>query len=494
MTNEKNLELINSSSIYTQEPTLGRKFLFLELELLKRIVQLGWPVIFGMFTQSAINTVDLLMIGRLDDTVAVPGSAAVMSSLIILWAYGGFLSAISVGTQAIAARRFSEGNFTDAGQVLTNSLMVSLVSSIIISLLSIYTIEPVVALLSKDDVVKKMSVEYSSIRLLALPSMALMASFKSFYDSLGRVKIYMFVAIIMNIANTVINYFLIFGTDIFGLNIQPVGVNGAAWGSMLSSYIGLACIFIWSLRVQDRIKFKVFRIKNINFSIACKIAQLSFWSGLATVVLMSGVGLFNYIVSTIDKAANLPSINSSASSIIIHIMMMVFMSALAFGTSTSTLVSQSIGAKKIALAKRYVWQCVILALYATVIFGIIVFIFPKTILSLFLPADLNGNDLKDLVIEQAIPSLRITALLLSPASAAGLVLTQALYGTGETKFIMIVEFVLHFFCLVPLAWFLSLYFGFGLMGCWLAAVIYGFLLFLVTAIKFYKGSWENLKL
>lgn len=494
MTNEKNLALINYSSIYTQEPKLSRKFLFLELELLKRIVHLGWPVIFGMFTQSAINTVDLLMIGRLDDTVAVPGSAAVMSSLIILWAYGGFLSAISVGTQAIAARRFSEGNFMDAGQVLTNSLFVSLIASFLVTFLSIYTIEPVIALLTKDEIVRKMSVEYSSIRLLALPSMALMASCKSFYDSLGRVKIHMFVAIIMNIANTIINYFLIFGTDIFGIVIEPVGVNGAAWGSMLSSYIGLACILLWSLRKQDRVKFKAFRITNIDFSVAYKIAKLSFWSGLATVVLMSGVGLFNYIVSAIDQVSQLHSINSSASSIIIHIMMMVFMSSLAFGTSTSTLVSQCIGAEKVDLAKRYVWQCVILALYATIIFGVIVFIFPKFILSLFLPADLNNNALKDLVITQAIPSLRITALLLSPASAAGLVLTQALYGTGETKFIMIAEFILHFFCLVPLAWFLSLYFDLGLMGCWLAAIIYGFLLFLVTAIKFYNGSWEKVKL
>ncbi len=499
MTKKQNMakthESLETISVYTQDPPLNQfKFLFLETTLLKRIVQLGWPVILGMFTQSAINTVDLLMIGRLDDKIAVPGSAAVMSSLIILWAYGGFLSAISVGTQAISARRFSEGQYSLAGQVLSNSIFVSIVASFFITLLAIYSVEPIMFLLSKDETVIKMSIEYSQIRLLGLPSMALMASFKSFYDAMGRVKIHMCMAILMNIINICFNYFFIFGTSIFGFVIEPMGVNGAAWGSVISSYAGLLFMIGWSLRRSDRLKFSVFTIKNINLTISFAVAKLSVWSGLATVVLMSGVGLFNYIVSSIDKENNLASINSSASSIITHIMMLVFMSSLAFGTSTATLVSQSIGAKKIYLAQRYAWQCVILAIYSTIIFGTIVFIFPDFILSLFLPADLDNSQLKDLVIAQAIPSLKLTALFLSPAAAAGLVLTQALYGAGETRFIMMVEFILHFFCLVPLAWFLAIHLNLGLIGCWLAAVIYGALLFLATAYKFYQGSWKSLEL
>lgn len=481
----------HSGSVYTQDPGAQNfSFLFLQPTLLGRIVNLGWPVIIGMLTQAAINAIDLLMIGRLDDTIAVPGTAAIMASVVLLWAYGGFLSAVSVGTQAISARRFSEGDSLKTGQILTNSIFVSVIASIVVTLIAIVTIDFTIALLTKSTHVQEIASSYSRIRLLGLPSMALMATYKSFYDGQGRVRVHMVVAIMMNIINISINYFLIFGSS----SIPALGVNGAAWGSIIASYLGLFIMIFWSLRPEERAKFMAYRWRNIDTQIALKIARLSVWSGLATVVLMVGVGLFNYIVSVIDEVQNTGSVNASAASIITHVMMLVFMTCLAFGTSTATLVSQSIGANNIKLAERYVWQCVLLAVYVMGLFGVLAFLFPEPILNAFLPADLTGNELKAHVITTAIPSLKIAAILLSPTAAAGLVLTQALYGAGETRYIMIVEFILHFFCLVPLAWFLAIYLDIGILGCWIAAVIYACGLTSATAIRFLQGSWKHLKL
>ena len=42
----------------------------------------------------------------------IPGQSALAISLPLLWAVGGFLSAISVGTQAMTARRFGAGDAT----------------------------------------------------------------------------------------------------------------------------------------------------------------------------------------------------------------------------------------------------------------------------------------------------------------------------------------------------------------------------------------------
>lgn len=493
--NNENTSVQISESIYARDPGPSQmRFMFLEPTILGRIVHLGWPVIIGMLTQTAINTIDLLMVGRLDDAQAVPGTAAIMASVVLLWAYGGFLSAISVGTQALSARRYSEGSFEKAGQILSNSIAVSIIASAVITTIAIILIDPTMLLLTKSSEVQHIGGEFSKIRLLGLPSMALMASVKSFYDGLGRVRIHMCVAIIMNIVNAGVNYFLIFGSEFAGFKSPALGVYGAAWGSVVSSYVGVLIMVLWSLRKNDRLKFKVYRFKNLSFPIALTIARLSVWSGLATVVLMVGVGLFNYIVSSIDIVEGSSSINASAASIILHVMMLVFMTCLAFGTSTATLVSQCIGAKLPKLAERYVWQCVLLAVYVMTAFGVFTFLFPHPILTLFLPPDLDGNHLKELVINTAVPSLRMCALLLSPTAAAALVLTQALYGAGETRFVMIVEFLLHFLCLVPLAWLLALHFKMGILGCWIAAIIYASGLLIATATKFLSGSWKKLVL
>ena len=39
-----------------------------------------------------------------------------------------------------------------------------------------------------------------------------------------------------------------------------------------------------------------------------------------------------------------------------------------------------------------------------------------------------------------------------------MILTQALFGAGNTRFVMIAELILHFTCLVPLAWLLGVTF------------------------------------
>jgi multidrug resistance protein, MATE family len=490
----KHPEATNMVSIYTQDPD-PRHFKILGLEpiLLRRIIQLGLPVIIGMLSQTAINTVDLLFIGRLPEEIAVPGTAAVLSSIILLWAFGGFLSSISVGTQAITARRFSEGNWQQAGRVLTNAIAVSVIASIFIMILAEFLIDPLIALLSPSPAVQQLGTSYSRIRFWGLLSMALMSSYKSFYDGLGRVRIHMTIAILMNIVNITLCYFLIFGFSIFRFTIKPMHVEGAALGAVFSSYSGLLFMIIWSLRKHDRLNFGVYRLKNLNWNVAFAVAKLSFWSGLATVILMAGVGLFNHIVGLIDQLEGVDAINSSAASIIIHVMMLVFMSCLAFGTSTATLVSQSIGAKVPHLAERYGWQSVLLAVYSVSFLGFFAYLFPESILRIFMPKEVaHAGGLKDAVVLVAIPSLKLAIGLLSPLAAAAMVLTQALYGAGKTRYVMIVEFLLHFGCLVPLAWFLGVVCHLGLFGCWLAAVIYAALLLLATGIKFWKGNWKEM--
>ena len=483
----------NVGNIYTQDPGLLRfKILGLEPLLLRRIIHLGWPVIIGMLSQTAINTVDLLFIGRLPEEIAVPGTAAVLSSIILLWAFGGFLSSISVGTQAISARRFSEGDSLAAGRVLTNAIAVSIIAAVFIMALAEFLVEPLMALLSPSTTVQQLGTSYSRIRFWGLLSMALMASYKSFYDGVGRVRIHMTIAILMNIANIALCYFLIFGFSVFGFTLKPMHVEGAALGAVLSSYFGLLLMVIWSLRKEDRLNFGVYRLRQLTLKVAFAVAKLSFWSGLATVILMAGVGLFNHIVGLIDQLEGVDAINSSAASIIIHVMMLVFMSCLAFGTSTATLVSQSIGAKVPNLAERYAWQSVLLAVYSVSFLGFFAFLFPEPILRIFMPKEVtHASALKDAVVALAIPSLKLTIGLLAPLAAAAMVLTQALYGAGKTRYVMVVEFLLHFGCLVPLAWILGVVCRFGLFGCWLAAVVYVALLLLATGIKFWRGQWKE---
>jgi len=59
---------------------------------------------------------------------------------------------------------------------------------------------------------------------------------------------------------------------------------------------------------------------------------------------------------------------------------------------------------------------------------------------------------------------------------------------------MVAELVLHFLCLVPLAWLLGLELGVGLVGIWSAALVYVVLLTGVMILKFRSGDWKAIKI
>jgi len=154
------------------------------------ILKLAIPTLLAMVSQAAVNTLDTLFLGRLDDKVeAANAQAALLPSLVILWAFGGSLSAISVGTQALAARRFAEKKDAEIGQVLFNSAAFSLIAGIAFTILGFLILDPLLNLIIKGDNVegaRNAARSYMHLRLFGIASMSLTASFKAFFDGIGK--------------------------------------------------------------------------------------------------------------------------------------------------------------------------------------------------------------------------------------------------------------------------------------------------------------------
>jgi Na+-driven multidrug efflux pump len=99
----------------------------------------------------------------------------------------------------------------------------------------------------------------------------------------------------------------------------------------------------------------------------------------------------------------------------------------------------------------------------------------------------------ELVQRAALGPMRVMGIC-TPLIATGMILTQALFGAGNTRFVMVVELILHFTCLVPLAWLLGITMDLGLMGIWTATVVYIVLLTVIMTWKFRTGDWKHITL
>jgi Na+-driven multidrug efflux pump len=253
---------------------------------------------------------------------------------------------------------------------------------------------------------------------------------------------------------------------------------------MISSYIGLALLIVWSLRYRN--SYDCYHIKNVSRRQQWELIKLSAPSALATLFVMSGFSVFYKIVGVLDgRTGEGSTVYAAATQNIIVILMAFFTGCMAYGTATATLVGQSMGAKQYDLAERYGWEAVKIGVYITIVVGLGVISFPDAVLHVF------SKDAA--VIAVARPILRICGALL-PFVLSALVLTQALFGAGNTKFVMFVEFGLHFFCLVPLAYIFGIVIGWGVLGVWMGAFAYILLLCSIMGWKFAEGAWKEIQI
>jgi MATE family multidrug resistance protein len=453
--------------------------LAIDRPLARRLGSLAVPVVIAMVSQTLINWVDHILIGRLPSAESIPGQAALGPALNLFWAVGGTLAAISVGTQALTARRLGEQQHSRAGQVLFNSIIVAAGFSALASLLGWFAAPGMFRMIHHVPEEVRLGIPYLKWRMAGVFAMVVTMSYKSWFDGLGRTRVFMGVAITMNIINAILNVLLIFGVGGF----PRLGMEGSGIASMISSYIGLAMLIGWSLRYRN--SYDCYHLANVSRRQQWELIKLSAPSALATLFVMSGFSVFYKIVGVLDGRAGEGTVYSAATQNIIVILMAFFTGCMAYGTATATLVGQSMGAKQYDLAERYGWEAVKIGVYITIVVGAGVIIFPDAVLHVF------SKDAA--VIAVARPILRICGALL-PFVLSALVLTQALFGAGNTKFVMFVEFGLHFFCLVPLAYIFGIVVGWGVLGVWMGAFAYIVLLCSIMGWKFAEGAWKEIQI
>ncbi|MFO0611739.1 MAG: MATE family efflux transporter [Polyangiaceae bacterium] len=460
------------------------------------ILKLAIPTVLAMVSQALVNTLDTVFVGKLENKVAAAnGQAALLPSLVILWAFGGSLSAISVGTQALTARRFAEKKDADVGEVLFNSVAFSLIAGIVFTALGFAILDPLLnAIISGDNVegARSSAREYMHFRLFGIASMSLTASFKAFFDGIGKTYVHFVSAVFMNIVNVSACYCFIFGK--FGA--PEMGMAGAGLGAIMSTWVGLLIMVAFAMLKSHRTVYRPFRLSNWNWPLLKQILKLSIPGGVATIAVMTGFVLFAKIAAKLDDSAEaamvmdphlgqLIPVSMAATNNIVSVVHLTFTACLGFGTAAATLVSQCLGERNPDRANKFGWSSVQLGLMVFGAIGALEFILAPQILRLVTDVEL--------VQHAALTPMRMMAAV-TPLIATAMILTQALFGAGNTRFVMVIELILHFGCLVPLAWVLGVTFKLGLTGLWSAAITYIVLLAIAMAVKFRAGGWKNIKI
>ncbi|MFP4456220.1 MAG: MATE family efflux transporter [Clostridia bacterium] len=447
------------------------KSLLTESENLRKTVWiLAWPVIVEMLLLTLTGIVDMAMVGRLGPaSIAAVG----LGNQFVMLATTAF-AAIRTGTTALVARHIGAKDNEGAHLIARQSVILTIALAVTTVISFYFLAEWGLRLLGAEQEVIELGIWYIRLRTFGLAFHFFTMIFTSMLRGSGDTKTPMVVNIVINIVNPILNYGFIFGK--FGL--PQLGVAGAALATTLAHVVGFIIITrvilngksIIKLTLKDDYSYdkaSVKRILNIGIpamveSVAMRIAQIIF-----TMILTS--------LGTVTYAAHQVAIRAESLS---------FMPGWGFGVAATTLIGQNLGAKQLERAEKSGYIARNMALAVAFTMGVLFFIFPQHFVRIF--TDDPG------VIEQGAKALRLIALA-QPSIAINLVLSGALRGAGDTRWVTYITASSVWVVRLTIAAFCVFVLEMGIIGAWLGMLFDIVVRSIMFSIRYAKGKWKYLK-
>lgn len=445
---------------------------------LSMIITLSIPAILAQLSSIVMQYIDASMVGKLgaNDSASI---GLVSSST---WLFGGLCMAASTGFSVQIAKRIGANDFKGARSLVKTGLISIMTFSFLLLLIGVSISRVLPVILGGEEIIREGAFWYFLIFALSIPFMQLNYTAGGMIQASGNMKTPGILEIIMCFMDVVFNALLIFpsGTrNIFGKDIffigAGLGIKGAALGTALAEALTGLILLLYLLTRSNTLKIR--KSENLKFSISDLTSSLKIAIpvGIEQIITCSAYIAFTKIVSplgTIAIAANSFSITAES---------LCYMPGYGISAAASTIIGQSIGAKRNDLTKKLGWLAVGTGMLVMTIGGAVMYFLAPLMISLLSP---------NLAI-QTLGSeiLRIEAFA-EPMYAASIVASGVFRGAGDTSVPSVLNLVTMWAVRIPLASFLA--YGYGIQGVWLAMCIElcvrGALFLILLAIRFRKKA------
>jgi putative MATE family efflux protein len=298
----------------------------------RRVLLLALPIIGENLLQVAVGAVDTLLVGRLGpDAIAGVGIAFETVFLII-----AILSAVTIGATVLVSQAIGAGNNERANQLARQAISWGVALAIPLSILGYVLAPQAIAIFNVEPEVAENAVEY--LQITAACSVAILLSFLcgAVLRGAGDSRTPLKAAVLANAVNVVLAYVLIFGH--FGF--PELGVGGSAWGAAIGRATGalFMLVMLWSGRVKLSIHGRAGWFPNLTTG--RDLFRLGLPAAFEQVIMQFG------FISLVAIAATIGTDALAAQQISFTAMSIAFLPTIAFATTSTAFVGQSVGAKR----------------------------------------------------------------------------------------------------------------------------------------------------
>ena len=394
-----------------------------------RLLTLAVPITIQYFFTTALNAIDVVMIGQLGEVaVAGVGLANQITFLSNFLIFG-----ITSGSAVFAAQYWGIRNISGMRKVLGAALVLSLGGSLLFSVFAIGFPRAALMIYTADPLVVDVGSRYLRIVAFSFPFLAVTLSFSAILRSSGEVRLPMLVSIIALGLKTILSYALIFGH----LGLPELGIPGAAIGTLIAR--SLEALLLVSLsyarqtaaaaRLSELIHFRRAFWKPFLVTALPVVGNEFFWA--------MGITTYNIIYARIGTAA-VAAINITAT--IEDIAFPIF---IGISNACGIMVGNRIGAGDEKTAYQYAVRSLKINVGIALLAGLLIYTISDPILSFY--------KVSPIVKEYAHNILFVISLTWWIRVSNMLIIVGILRSGGDTRFSLFLEIGTIWMVGIPMA-------------------------------------------
>ncbi|MFN6571612.1 MATE family efflux transporter [Dendronalium sp. ChiSLP03b] len=420
---------------------------------IKQCLLLAVPLAAAQLAQSATGFVDTAMMGWLgSQTIASGGLGAAIFTFLLL-IITGIVSAVSpLAAQAKAARKPEQ-----VGKIVQQGLAISLLLGIPIVIV-LWNGGALLLLLGQNAATAALAQNYlRAIALGFLPGLGL-AVLKGFLSALFQPQVITIAVVLGTLLNITANYVLMFGK----LGLPALGLAGIGWASTLSLWSMFIALFIY---IYSQHRFSSYRIFHTSFKYTfTQENRRIFWEIFQVGLPIGGLiaveaGLFTVVTFLLGQ---LGTISLAAHQIALQTASMSFQIALGISLATTVRVGQLAGERDNSGARLAGYVGISLGALSMAIAGIIFWLLPKSVVSLYLDIKNPSNEY---VVNLAVELLAIAAIF-QIVDGVQVTAAGALRGLRDTRIPLLIGIFAYWGVGLSTGYALGIWLKYGAIGLW----------------------------
>ena len=433
----------------------------------KIVLQFSVPAIISMLVEALYNIVDRYFVGQGVGSLGIGGITICFPIALFIMAMSMM---VGVGGNTLFAIRLGERKYQQAAIILNNSFVLLIIMAVSSFTLGQIFMEPLLKLFGASDQLLPVASSYMRIILCGAIFQTIVPGMNHFIRSMGHPKTAMTRVMIGAGSNVILDWLFIMKFN--------WGIEGAAWATVLSQFIGGLAVMQFFVKKTTPIKVNR-RYMKLRLPYVRKIFIL----GLPPSIMQISNSLVNAILArslTSYGTRDLPIVNGmtggdqaiAAFGILMSIVSMIVLPLMGFVTGSQPIIGYNYGAKynnRVRDALKFTM------LYATafiVIAWILVMTNTLAFVAPFVPNDQNMQQL-------TCKALR-TFICMMPFVPLGMVSGNFFQGTGKAWRSMFLNACRQLILLIPFLFIMPRFFG--LRGVFMAQPIADFVTAFIAII------------